>query len=92
MTDYLYKALRVSKYSGIDVVGFKEETSGVLKGQTILHFIGNYETEELARQAHPDAGQYVSMFTSPRVSLNHLPDENDPVPGGMYPDDYDDGI
>jgi hypothetical protein len=25
----------------------------------------------------------------PQVSLNHLPGEDDPVPGGMYPDDYD---
>lgn len=84
---YLFKALRVGKYGGIDVVGFKEQTSGVLKGQTLTCYIANYETEELARKAYPDAEQFVDKYTCPQVSLNHLPGENDPVPGGMYPDD-----
>lgn len=85
--NYLFKALRVGKYGGIDVVGFKEETSGVLKGQTITCFINNYESEELARADHPDAESFVSEFTCPTVSFDHLPGEEDPVPGGMYPDD-----
>jgi hypothetical protein len=89
MPKYLYKKLRAGKYGGIDVVGFAEApASSVLAGQTLKHFIDNYETEEAAKAAHPDAEGYSSVFTDPPVSLAHLPGENDPVAGGMYPDDW----
>ena len=84
---YLWKSLRVGRYGGVDVVGFKTMSSGVLKGQTLTCFIANYEDEQAAQKAHPDAEGFVNRFTQPEVSLSHLPGENDPVPGGMYPDD-----
>lgn len=87
MAEYLYKKLRVGKYGGVDVVGFFEQKSGVLAGQVLKQFIDNYDTEAEAKSAHPDAEGYSSRFTDPQVSLSHLPGENDPVPGGMYPDD-----
>lgn len=89
--DYLWKSLRYSNYGGIDVVGFFEaEESSVLAGQTLTRFIDNFPTEEEARRAHPDAEGFTSKWTAPGVSLNHLPGEDDPVPGGMYPDDWED--
>lgn len=76
--DYLWKNLRASKYGGVDVVGFREApSSSVLAGQTLLHFIDNYDTEEEARAAHPDAKEYTSKWTAPQVSVNHLSDEGD---------------
>lgn len=88
MKEYLWKALRHGKYGGIDVVGFKEmPESSVLAGQVVRCFIDNYDTEEEALKAYPDANGFTSKWTEPQVSLSHLPDENDPVPGGMYPDD-----
>ena len=89
---YLWKALRAGRYGGVDVVGFYEaKRSSVLAGQTLTQFIDNYPDEASARAAHPDANEgWTSKWTAPQVSLNHLPDEDDPVPGGMYPDDIDD--
>lgn len=86
-TEFLYKKLRRDQYGGVDVVGFKEVTSGVLAGQVVRCFIDSYETEAEASAQHPDAEGFSSDFTDPVVSLSHLPDENDPVSGGMYPDD-----
>ncbi len=34
--------------------------------------------------------QFSNYWTEPRVSLAHLPGEDDPVSGGMYPDDCKD--
>ena len=87
--EYLYKQLRRNP-EGVDVVGFKEETSGVLKGQTIRCFIDAYNTEEEARAAHPDAEGWSHKLLDPQVSLSHLPGENDHVPGGALPDDIGD--
>ncbi len=87
---YLWKALRVAQYGrGIDVVGFFEQKGGVLDGQTLKRFIDNFPTEEEARAAYPDVVGFTNSFLEPTVSLNHLPGEDDPVPGGMYPDDSD---
>lgn len=86
--DYLWKALRVSKYGGVDVVGFFEQKGGVLDGQTLKRFINNFPSEADARAAHPDVTGFTSDLTGPVVSLNHLPCEDDPMPGGMYPDDW----
>ena len=88
--EFLYKKLRPSQYGGVDVVGFKEAPrNSVLSGQVLKHFIDSYETEEEALKAHPDAEGYSNQYTDPQVSLSHLPGEDDPVAGGMYPDDID---
>ena len=88
--EFLYKKLRPSQYGGVDVVGFKQAPrNSVLSGQVLKHFIDSYETEEEALKAHPDAEGYSNKYTDPQVSLRHLPGEDDPVAGGMYPDDID---
>lgn len=88
---YLWKSLRRGKYGGVDVVGFKEAPrSSVLAGQTLTCWLDNYEDEVAARAAHPECGEgFTSKWTTPQVSLSHLPSEDDPVAGGMYPDDID---
>lgn len=87
--DYLWKALRAGRYGGTDVVGFKEaKRSSVLAGQILTCFIDNYEDEEAALVAYPEAKD--NGLAGP-VSVSHLPGEDDPVAGGMYPDDIDDG-
>jgi hypothetical protein len=65
----------------------------VLAGQPSKTFLGSYATIEEACKAHPelDPDACSSKWTEPQVSLSHLPGEDDPVPGGMYPDDWDDG-
>ena len=87
MSQYLYKRLRAGSHGGIDVVGFKTLTSGVLNGQTVKCFIDNFADEQAAQAAHPDAEGYTNKWIDPAPSLAHLPGEDDPVPGGMYPDD-----
>jgi hypothetical protein len=93
MSEILWKNFRHGGYSGgVDVVGFFEAPSGsVLAGQTLKQFLGNYPNEEAAREAHPDVEGWSSKWTDPQVSVAHLPGEDDPVPGGMYLDDIDDG-
>jgi hypothetical protein len=87
--EYDYYTLRHSKYGGIDVLGWSTYPKGsVLEGQPMKVFLGAFDTEEEAKKAYPQATSYSSVWTEPQVSLNHLPSENDPVPGGMYPDDY----
>lgn len=86
MPKILWKTIRAGKYGGFDVHGFFKQPSGVLKGQTLKRFLDNYETVEEAWKEHPDVA-FGSHWTDPTVSLNHLPDENTPVAGGMYPDD-----
>lgn len=85
--EYLYKKLRAGRWGGVDVVGFYEAKSGVLSGQTVRQYLDTYPDEETARKAHPEATSYTNRFIDPEPNLSHLPDENDPVPGGMYPDD-----
>lgn len=63
--------------------------NSVLAGQPQKVFLDSYETSDAALKEYPQAAPG-SKWTDPQVSLNHLPDENDPVAGGMYPDDYDD--
>lgn len=82
------KHLREGRYGGVDVVTYKTmPESSVLAGQTLTVFLSNYPTEAQARTAHPDVDGWVNSYSAPQVSLNHLPGEDDPVPGGMYPDD-----
>jgi len=91
--EYLWLSLRQGKYGGVDVVGFKEmPPDSVLAGQTVTCFLDNFETEEAALAEYPEAAEnWTSKALAPQASTAHLPDENDPVSGGMYPDDYDDG-
>lgn len=63
--------------------------SSVLAGQAMKCFIDSFEEVEDALALYPSA-KPSSQWTEPRVSLSHLPGENDPVPGGMYPDDWED--
>lgn len=60
----------------------------VLEGQPQKAFIDAFETRDAALQAYPGASPG-SKWTDPQVSLSHLPGEDDMVPGGAYPDDYD---
>ena len=89
-TKFLWKSLRANRYGeGVDVVGFANAPRGsVLAGQTLRHFIDTYPDEAAARRAHPDVTGYTHPMLEPQPSFNHLPGEDDPVPGGMYPDDY----
>ena len=89
MREYLWYTLRPSTWGGFDVHGFFEaDKSSVLAGQTIKRFLDNFDTEAEAREAYPDA-KFGSAWTDPQVSLGHLPSEDDPVAGGMYPDDIE---
>lgn len=91
---YLWKTVRHGA-SGVDVHGFSEATTGVLSGQTVRQYLDTYPTLQEAVAAHPEAlladgtPRWGSRLTDPVVSLSHLPGEDDPVPGGMYPDDWE---
>lgn len=61
--------------------------SSVLAGQPMKQFIDSFDTEEAARERYPNVTAS-NRLLDPVVSLAHLPGEDDPVPGGMYPDDY----
>lgn len=86
-TVYLWKKRRVARApsSGVDVVGFKRQMSGVLRGQILRCYIANYPTKEAALAAHPDAAGWDGG--EPVTFVNHLPGEDDTVPGGRWPDD-----
>jgi hypothetical protein len=61
----------------------------VLEGQNCKRFVEYIATVDEANRKYPgiDVG-----FRDPHNYYNHLPGEDDPVPGGMYPDDIDDGV
>ena len=91
MEKFDYYTLRHSKYGGVDVLGWGVYPRGsVLEGQPRKVYLDNFEDEESARRVYPKAEGFSSAGTEPQVSLSHLPSEDDPVPGGMYPDDWDD--
>lgn len=62
--------------------------SSVLAGQTRKSFRDHFDTEVEARVAYPKAEL---GYRDAGNTFGHLPGEDDPVPGGSYPDDYDDG-
>ena len=71
------------------VYGFGTYGRGsVLAGQTMKRFLDFYDTEAEAVAAYPQASP---GYRSAHNTYGHLPGEDDPVPGGMYPDDIDDG-
>lgn len=75
-------------FAGVDVLGWGTyPDSSVLAGQPMKVFLDNFPTEAEARAAYPQAENFSSAWTDPQVSLSHLPDENTPAPGGMWPDD-----
>lgn len=90
--DFQWLALRFGAHGGVDVIGHGVyPESSVLAGQVSTVFLDNFPSEEAARAAYPQATEgFESRWTAPRVSLRHLPGEDDPVPGGMYPDDWAD--
>lgn len=59
----------------------------VLAGQAMKCFIDSFEDVDDAIALYPTA-KPSSAWAEPQVSLSHLPGEDDPVAGGMYPDDY----
>ena len=76
---------------GVDVLGWGTyPASSVLAGQPMKVFLGNFPNEVAAREAYPLATQWSHPLLDPQVSLDHLPGPDDPVPGGMYPDDWPD--
>ena len=64
--------------------------SSVLAGQAMKKGLDGFDTAAEAIAVYGDMN-YSSKWTEPQVSLNHLPGEDDPVPGGMYPDDWPSG-
>lgn len=78
MKTFDYYTLRVSKYSGIDVLGWGTyPESSVLAGQAMKVFLDNFPTEAEARAAYPQAEHFSNAWTEPQVSLAHLPDDGD---------------
>ena len=87
-----YYEKRGSQYDdSVEVIGWYQCKVGVLKGMMVKKGIGCYENEAEAELAWGEMN-WNSPYLEPSQSLNHLPGEDDPVPGGMYPDDigYDD--
>ena len=82
---------------GIRLYGWSEYPDySVLAGQTCKRFLDHFPTESdmdaaLIREgiSADDWPLHSSPLIERSISLAHLPGEEDPVPGGMYPDDYD---
>lgn len=89
--DFDYYTLRHSRRGGIDVLGWSTyERGSVLEGQPKRVWLDHFETIEEAQQAYPQASTFSNAWTEPQVSLSHLPGEDDPAPGGAWPDDLED--
>ena len=58
----------------------------VLEGQPMKCFIDTFETQDDALKEYPTATPS-NKWMEPQNTFNHLPGEDDPVSGGMYPDD-----
>lgn len=82
-----YSNLHETGIDGVEVVAaFEYPRYSVLAGQTGTRFIGWYPSEAEALEAYPQAA---GNGCPEPASVGHLPDEDDPVPGGMYPDDWE---
>lgn len=86
-----YLTLQHKRPNGWCVYGWKPyPRHSVLAGQMAKCFLDAFGDGEEGRAAalakYPQATPS-SAWTEPQVSLAHLPGEDDPVPGGMYPDD-----
>lgn len=58
----------------------------VLAGQRRKAFVDHFNSVEEALKKYPKA-EVLGGRRSANNYFNHLPGEDDPVPGGMYPDD-----
>ena len=92
MIDYTIEMKPLSGYGNAVAHVYKWTTypaNSVLAGQACKAFVTTYSTVEEAQAAYPqaDVGRREAHNT-----FNHLTGEDDPVPGGMYLDDYEDGI
>ena len=86
-----FYTLRRNKDSSVDVLGHGTYPEpSVLAGQPMKVFLDSFENEQEAQKKYPQATQWYNKLLHPDASLNHLPSEDDPVAGGMYPDDWDD--
>lgn len=75
----------------VDVIGWGTYgRSSVLAGQSMKKFIASFDSEAEAEAVYGSMN-WNSPYLEPSVSLNHLPGEDDPVAGGMYPDDIGGG-
>ena len=68
--------------------------TSVLASQARKVFIESFECDDHSQamdQATAKHGgmSWINRWMEPQVSLNHLPGEDDFVPGGAYPDDYE---
>ena len=68
----------------------KYEPRSVLVGQPRKAWLNDFATPEEALAAYPQATLSHHLL-EPKISLAHLPGPDDPVPGGSYPDDRQDG-
>lgn len=86
--DYFTISNARAPMDGFNVYGWKPAPrNSVLAGRGPLkHFIENYPTLKAAKAAYPKADMS-NVWMEPVVNLRDLPGEDDPVPGGMYPDD-----
>ena len=76
--DYDYYTLRHGKWGGVDVLGWSTyPRHSVLAGQPMKVFLDNFDTEEEARKAYPQAEHFSNKWTEPQVSLNHLGENDD---------------
>lgn len=83
-----YYEKRADRYGdGVDVIGWYRSNSGVLKGQMCKAYCATFKTENEAIAAYGEMN-WNSKYLEPSQNLDHLPGEDDPVPGGMYPDDW----
>ena len=88
--DY-YEKRQNEGQTDVDVIGWGTYgRSSVLAGQASKHFLDNFPTEAEAEAVYGPMN-WNSRWLEPQVSVSHLPGEDDPVPGGMYPDDIGGG-
>ena len=94
-----YFTIRKERNGEVGIIGWGTyPDSSVLSGQPMKCWLEQAGDEAAARlwlefnvsKAAAEEVHWSSTWTEPQVSLAHLPDENDPVPGGMYPDDWSD--
>jgi len=72
-----------------DIAGTEGERYIFIKIEGVryrVHRLASFDSQEAAFKAYPQA-KPSSEWLEPQVSLSHLPSEDDPVAGGMYPDD-----
>lgn len=88
MVKFDYYTVRPDNRLGFIVHGFGTYSRhSVLSGQSMKKFLDSFNTREEALAVYPEADNG-NDWMDPEVSLNHLPSEDDFVPGGAYPDDY----